>query len=1225
MQQHCSEYSHSALTGEPPISPDSPSSTHHGEDDLVLRQQRRRHTGGSNGRSLSRHGSVGAGIGLLNDNTLYDNEMEGNSLADEDDENLSLRNRNRIEEYEKAMSPGRRSPSEYGFKVVPMPAGYVPQVTVEDFPNEVLTHIFSHLPPTSLTDISLVCRRFHSLITTPHAWRTAFSRYFVGPASLRTDVGSEEYDHLLSQRRSFSRVSALASWRNEYILRSKLLRALSRGKPAEFQPPASSKGGPRTTFAQNINAVTTYRSHVLYPITHIDASFTTASGQKQAQFIHGADQEGLATTSDPLNGKFGIDAWSASSTTEKSGLWLSGWGLTGEDEVAAFDARAGIPDLNQVKNANSITSVWIAKNSNILRLSQGLVAILAGSSTGILTAYSLGPSPYYARKFSKGQITAKWAVCPGVPIIDIKIDDNYSETRQQNGRVWAVVTNALGEVFYLNDMPKPLPTPLVRGRNRLDMTQPDLAIADRDAWLVGRTVEWHLIAPTQRTLREDAVGLHSHNIDPTPETTPRSSCDAQNLSGAQIAAQTNEVQKWLGLMPRQLREIYNGWDMRRKVLADFASGSAADSGESVIVIGCGWIDNVADIKRYSRLRVVDQLPKATHVEVEKTRSTPSLFGGPVVKEPPSNGSYDYFANPNHTHSDDSLGFRDEWRVTDLDYLQKGAEITAAALDCSTFATLTVDEDPMVIISGGKGSPNSSVQNSTTFTTPTTPSTPATNSIPTPSTADKSHIGRSATEIPGQRGRYLAVGTNTGTVIIWDVRTHPNHRSNYTNTITPIAVIHTESPEISSLALTSLYLVHGGNDGLVQAWDPLVSSTKPIRTLNSRFSSRARKHLRFAEDHLQIIGTNWFAANAIVLDPDACSLVGIVALGSHLRFWAYSSSGAEGFKGTKRRTRLGTARHTHLPGAGDGGSGQMRFRNGMRDYIASEEHDMRVEAEEKARENMVLSTRFGVDLLGPGASEEEILAYAQLLSEEAHERERQREREQEEEAIEQGKGKSVEPEEIKQVDDDDGWEEIPPELLQEQSSTSSIYPPNQQAHPFPSGSRHFESESLDDEIDADLAEALRLSLLDAEKDSTLSKKFTQESKAHQDFYLSLNGNSSYTQGPSSSAAAAASSQNDISNTQSRPDDANGHPTDEMDPDLAYAIQLSLAEEESRRAAQVASQEYDGHDEWAYDLQQCQWGHSDEEEEEGEKEEFPALGGSAKNKGKGKARGKGKGRA
>ena len=86
------------------------------------------------------------------------------------------------------------------------------QSTHTYFLEEVLTHMLSHLPPQSLSAISLVSRRFHTLVTTPHAWRIAFSRFFPGPEAL-TMAGDglewheldQDIDKLQSDKRSLEK------------------------------------------------------------------------------------------------------------------------------------------------------------------------------------------------------------------------------------------------------------------------------------------------------------------------------------------------------------------------------------------------------------------------------------------------------------------------------------------------------------------------------------------------------------------------------------------------------------------------------------------------------------------------------------------------------------------------------------------------------------------------------------------------------------------------------------------------------------------------------------------------------------------------------------------------------------------------------------------------------------------------------------------------------------
>lgn len=58
------------------------------------------------------------------------------------------------------------------------------------------------------------------------------------------------------------------------------------------------------------------------------------------------------------------------------------------------------------------------------------------------------------------------------------------------------------------------------------------------------------------------------------------------------------------------------------------------------------------------------------------------------------------------------------------------------------------------------------------------------------------------------------------------------------------------------------------------------------------------------------------------------------------------------------------------------------RGNMKDYISSEKRELEQEAARHAREAAHLAGRFGTELLGSDASEEELLAYATMLSEEA---------------------------------------------------------------------------------------------------------------------------------------------------------------------------------------------------------------------------------------------------
>ncbi|KAJ5894862.1 hypothetical protein N7495_006553 [Penicillium taxi] len=363
--------------------------------------------------------------------------------------------------------------------------------------------------------------------------------------------------------------------------------------------------------------------------------------------------------------------------------------------------------------------------------------------------------------------------------------------------------------------------------------------------------------------------------------------------------------------------------------------------------------------------------------------------------------------------------------------------------------------------------------------------------------------RSKLDVPGQRARFLAVGTATGKVFVWDIRALASRNVEIINSISPLRIIQTESPQVSCVALTSLYLVHGGNDGLVQAWDPLASSTRPIRTINSRFSTRARRRLVQAEASITGVGNNYYAASAICLDPDSTSLRGMVSLGTHLRFWSYSSTSADQYKTSKRQWRRA------IRGSNQADAGQ-RFSNSGRgaihDFIEDERVEIVRQQIEDTQKRAHLSTRFGIDLLGPDIDDDQLLAYAQLLSEEAY-----------------------------NGDVTKRGEQIPIASSVSTSASDTIGPSFSGFGEVSSSSSPYQG-SVNDEVDDDLAEAIRLSLLD-EKSSSPPLEQTPSIPIK------------YAKGAKRPPLSPDSA------------DAESSQQKEMD-DLEFAIQLSLAEDQSR---------------------------------------------------------------
>ncbi|KAH9213539.1 putative F-box/WD repeat-containing protein pof10 [Leptodontidium sp. 2 PMI_412] len=1071
-----------------------------------------------------------------------------------------------ISEYENALSPSpaRKSSEGLGFKVVKKKGHRLDGPKLENFPNEVLTHILSHLPAASLSAVSTVSRRFYSLVTTPHAWRTAFSRFFPGQDAVevtvvtnRRDSDLEAREQLRSETRLFTRLTALASWRSEYILRTRLLRSLGRGKPAQIAPGhgASSRSN---SAANNANAVVTYSSQLFATVNHIHAVF--GSGKKSPRFIHGTDETGTACTSDPNIGK--IDNWGLS---DPQALPQFSELFVGDQPYGDGDGPAGLPNTMDVSQPygmiygegfpggqvyfrsseemrgrflsqpsditvpeagipkvpglmEAISAVWIAKSTFVPQMTDGLVGVLTGSTLGVVTAYSLGADTTSGRRITKGQLTAKWVLSPGVPIIAIKVDDSYNTKRKAAGRVWAVALNALGEVYYLTATPT---SALL-----------DAKVADNDAgrhaWITGRTAYWSLAEPSRRAAREDPY----HEAEIHGSYSPRSSSKHQRLSRAQIIAETLEIEKFLAYRPAHFRKLCEGWDMRRRLEVDFAGDDGNGAGEALFVIKCGIVEGeAAEIRRYTRWKSeqasLDEYPlPKTPPMASRATTMASLFGGGTVISPPRTSSPDRsqraslfggstVITPARMSSPEpntpgspvraSTALVEEWRSSILSLKNHpNVEITTTAIDMSTYALLTVEEDPLRTVNG-----------TSNFSSP----------FATPSDQDTS----SSTHIPGHRARFLAVGTKTGSVVVWNMRGPQSTNPSTVNDLHPLRTIYTDSPEISCLAVSALYLVHGGNDGLVQTWDPLASTLQPVRTLNSRFSSRARRRLVQAQASIFGVGINLYAAGAIAIDPDPTVLRGMVSLGTHLRYWSYSSSAADQYQSKKRRVRRGERGSN---GASD------RFTNtgrgALMDYIATEQDELKKEKLRRSREDARLQNRFGVGL--GGLSEEEAIRYAEMVSAEAFQKEEEERR-----------------------SSDTGYLGD----VNESSTSQSAWSSNATVTPASSPPKY----KPDSDFESDLEEAIRLSLLDGVDDGGRSPKAS--GAGEYDIPITYKQGKKSRRSPSASPSTSRNRKG-----KGRGKGEGSRKTEVAADDLDYALQLSLAEERSRLDLEAAAATADG---------------------------------------------------
>ncbi|KAK6531073.1 hypothetical protein TWF281_007899 [Arthrobotrys megalospora] len=790
----------------------------------------------------------------------------------------------------KLLSSSRSSPDTKGKSVVnkkfkcPDAKG---NTYITRLPNEVLTHTLSFLDPVSLTSVSFVSRRFHALVTSPHAWKDAFSRYF---PQHNTHSGSDAYP---ATARYFTRLSNMGTHRSEYILRTQLLRSLKRGRPyvnSGIKPSSSNN-------SSNFSMITYNPKLHESTITHLHADFS------RNRVIAASQYTGLYSYSDPRTGYVEVEQRGHPGYSSFGLQYISPDGIGALDLSESRgqiigDARIGFPSFF-VERANgsappirfvnehgpdaAITCTWISKKDTIVNTSGNRIISASGSSKGVV-------------QFQDS--TNRWMsfpVCPGIPILDIRVDDGYTKARERRNRIWCIVVNALGEVWYMKGkLPNRL---LALGRNMGEQPEPEFA-------------PWYYIPATKKENSPVGIGILA------PGTSSLEALQEQN--------------EWMHSDADVMAIMFSDhWGLDYFIEADFG-------GQNFIVGRKGGEEGPNSSKERA------EMAKFTRI-LDNVRE--ELISEVFIKNVYGRGYHKQLEEPVPRPSDE-IEPPDEWHRVELVIPRnKGKDwafITAIAIDMSNLALLSPNEDPILTRSTSQ------------------PSTPQ--------------------QVAGQLSRLFAVGTDTGTVHIYNAR-HPVSSS--TLSLPPLHTITTASPSISSLALSSLYLVHGGTDGLVQAWDPLVSLSEPIRAIHSRFSTRARRRLAQAATSVHGIGENQFAARAIFLDPDATQLRGIVALGTHIRSWSFSCSVEKVQENSSARRRKKNARAGGVSFVGRGrGMNSPKTPLG-RDILDERERIEKVKWEdEKTKTKM--AERFGI---GEGMTEEEMVMYAMMISEESFEKEK----------------------------------------------------------------------------------------------------------------------------------------------------------------------------------------------------------------------------------------------
>ena len=226
----------------------------------------------------------------------------------------------------------------------------------------------------------------------------------------------------------------------------------------------------------------------------------------------------------------------------------------------------------------------------------------------------------------------------------------------------------------------------------------------------------------------------------------------------------------MSYQPSYFQKLCEGWDMRRNLIVDFAGDDQNGAGESICVLTCGFDeDRPAAIRRLMRHKI--STPNSHDLEqVLGSQFIPigsSIFGNTQSDVTPSSVSTPRSRTSSHD-SQINTAFRTEWRLSDFTLGElKGAQLSARATDNSQFAVITTSEDPLL---GMSGCSNAS-----------SPLASPPGQMPQPSTAS---------EIPGQRARFMAVGTTSGAILLWNMRAAPSRDVDIINSIAPMRMIYT---------------------------------------------------------------------------------------------------------------------------------------------------------------------------------------------------------------------------------------------------------------------------------------------------------------------------------------------------------------------------------------------------------------------------------------------------
>ncbi|KAK6539871.1 hypothetical protein TWF694_008710 [Orbilia ellipsospora] len=802
-------------------------------------------------------------------------------------------------------------------------------------PTEILRHIIAYLDPPSLLSLTLTNQYFHKLISSPHTWRLLFLQWFPDSKGQFTPLTAPPDP---AQAKLHPEDLETNHWRTEAILRSRLLRNLNKARPELREAGNRSTSGTyvepqfKSTHLKTIpKSVIMSMMHLIQPpITHLYANFDDEP-LKPNEKVNNSPPDyhpipsfrtcnvgnGQASVWSPGNGMF--------KTEEESGTMVfTRYERSQHTLGTSFDVME-IVDIHQ-NGASSFAVIgrrWGENRINLLcgfRLGSGermdyplsheqnhalvgigtgvWIADLAGygavpgvgleetsdkedqeepedgegeairdieapnssgspksknktirvpKASGVFTEYGLGlvyttsegevhmfgvdtsplaPGHEIHRTLELSRM-AKWKISPRCALISVKVDNDYSPEKRALGRPWCVVQNIVGEIWTFSGDPNPPPQFQESGLSEEEETVADLDRADNE-------------------IENGPIGDDLSVMDHIERNAAWMRIRQELAAGYKAIrdAAADEEKRRIAQHVQGHWTLMEGTRVERPISGFYLDDLYRDTG---LIVG----DN----------ENIQQLKLPWVLEVDFGGYNVITFSTTSTEERRVQG-FRYRLNTHFTEKKPEL--------PEAEIL--GSQAFAGSIDDWSKTRLRIPKSGEEIFDQGKNP-----QNITTIT------------------MDQSHLARTMPISPndntvGGNARLLAVGTNHGRVLVFNIRGNPAKRSS--DLLTPMRVCKLPgTPNITCIAVTSLAVIVGANNGAISVFDPLGSSTEPVRKIVHAMTIDAKKDY-FARTSQYGWGrteqeNTWqeeTSAYRICVDPNARNWRGAAILGCNILYW-----------------------------------------------------------------------------------------------------------------------------------------------------------------------------------------------------------------------------------------------------------------------------------------------------------------------------------------------------